>query len=430
MRLVGSRASELENDTDGEGITATATDRTSSSSAPPVPAITGIAAWDSALLQEYRRRQRAEKQRAADEAAAAAAAEREGDEWFECSGEDTSTAAVVWRSNGRGAVVAPAFSTPTGERRCQYGANGRGRAAETSVAATLPPPAVASATTATATAPAIATATATTIAAPAIAAATLSHNAATACEKLSKASDENTAGESTEDSTCTDDSTTDSGSTSDDSGDYDHDSAYGDGQAGHRLHRPRSLDMQEHGVERVQGDGKHRQHSPKTDERQVVADMPGDSGVGEQDSQNHQDTDHETRDLSEIQERQRAENLGEREPAREEIVRSQRTGAPNIPRLPRRRRKRKLRGYELALELATRCLRKDGFNAKAYCLRAELEARLGRRDRTMADYGAAASLEVGDPRPRINMVCEHPLALCSLFRLLLQNKPTFSTMGT
>lgn len=61
-------------------------------------------------------------------------------------------------------------------------------------------------------------------------------------------------------------------------------------------------------------------------------------------------------------------------------------------------------GLESALKLVTRCLRVDGFHVKAYALRAELETRLGQRDRAIADYEAAASIESGDQRPRINQV--------------------------
>lgn len=61
-------------------------------------------------------------------------------------------------------------------------------------------------------------------------------------------------------------------------------------------------------------------------------------------------------------------------------------------------------GFEKALELATLCVKVDGFNSKAYALRGELQARLGRRDRAIADYEAAALLERTDPRPRINQV--------------------------
>ncbi|CAN0516496.1 unnamed protein product, partial [Ectocarpus sp. 12 AP-2014] len=85
-----------------------------------------------------------------------------------------------------------------------------------------------------------------------------------------------------------------------------------------------------------------------------------------------------------------------------------RTAAANKPSRCRGGKRRRLpRGLNGALELVTRCLRTDGFNAKAYSLRAELEARLGRRDRAIADYKAAASLEVGDPRSRINMGVVH-----------------------
>lgn len=395
MRSVGSRASELEDDADGAGNTATATDRTSRSSVPPLPAITGIAAWDSALLEDYHRRRRVEKERAAEEAAAAAAAERA--ERFDSFDEDISTAAE--------AVIAPASSAPTGERRCECGvndgrtsrgANGSGGATKTSAAATLLVPAAVSATATTATTTA-ATATAS-------ASAMLSHNIAASFEKTNEASDVGTVSESTEDSTSTDYSMSVGSSISDDDGEYDHDSAYGNGRVDDRLHRLRNLGMEENGLEHVQDDDKCGPHSPDHKEQHMMNNILGDGGIGEQDSQNDKDVDHERQYLSEMEDQQRADGLEESELARGEIIPPQKAGAPKKPRLRRRRRKRKLMGYELALELATRCLRKDGFNAKAYCLRAELEVRLGRRDRTMVDYAAAASLEVGDLRPRINMV--------------------------
>lgn len=62
-------------------------------------------------------------------------------------------------------------------------------------------------------------------------------------------------------------------------------------------------------------------------------------------------------------------------------------------------------GFEKALRLATQCVSVDAFNSNAYALRGELQARLGRRDRAIADYEAAALLERADPRPRINQVC-------------------------
>lgn len=61
-------------------------------------------------------------------------------------------------------------------------------------------------------------------------------------------------------------------------------------------------------------------------------------------------------------------------------------------------------GLDKAIELTSRCLLADGFNAKAYTLRAEMEARLGRKDRAITDFQAAALLETGDPRSRINQV--------------------------
>lgn len=61
-------------------------------------------------------------------------------------------------------------------------------------------------------------------------------------------------------------------------------------------------------------------------------------------------------------------------------------------------------GLEKALKLATRCIDADGFHSKAYALRGELQARLGRKDRAIADYEAAALLERTDPRSQINQV--------------------------
>lgn len=61
-------------------------------------------------------------------------------------------------------------------------------------------------------------------------------------------------------------------------------------------------------------------------------------------------------------------------------------------------------GLEKALDLATRCLQEDESHAKAYALRAEMEGLLGKRERAIADFEAAAMLDVGDPRPRINQV--------------------------
>lgn len=66
------------------------------------------------------------------------------------------------------------------------------------------------------------------------------------------------------------------------------------------------------------------------------------------------------------------------------------------------------RGLERALKLATRCLEVDGSHADAYMLRAEIELRLGRKDRSVVDFEAAALLSVGDPRLRVNQVMEHP----------------------
>lgn len=81
-------------------------------------------------------------------------------------------------------------------------------------------------------------------------------------------------------------------------------------------------------------------------------------------------------------------------------------GRPSSPTnaASRRRRQRGRRGVEKALKLVTRCLQMDALNAKAYALRAELEARLGRRDRAITDFRAAASLEHAGSRSKINQV--------------------------
>lgn len=76
----------------------------------------------------------------------------------------------------------------------------------------------------------------------------------------------------------------------------------------------------------------------------------------------------------------------------------------NEARARRRRRQRGGRGMEKSLKLVTRCLQRDALNAKAYALRAELEARLGRRDRAITDFKAAAALEHGGSRSKVNQV--------------------------
>lgn len=76
----------------------------------------------------------------------------------------------------------------------------------------------------------------------------------------------------------------------------------------------------------------------------------------------------------------------------------------NEARARRRHRQRGGRGMEKSLKLVTRCLQRDALNANAYALRAELEARLGRRDRAITDFKAAASLEHGGSRSKVNKV--------------------------
>lgn len=96
---------------------------------------------------------------------------------------------------------------------------------------------------------------------------------------------------------------------------------------------------------------------------------------------------------------------------------SQTTAVTSRARCPRL----ESRGLDRALELATRCLRADGFHTKAYALRAELEARRGRKDRAIADLKAAASLDSGNSWTRINLVrLRAPqLRLCLLGVLVL-----------
>lgn len=325
MRSAGSRSSEVGDNRDGN-VTA---------NGPPLPAITGIAAWDSALLQEYHRRKRAEKAAAAAAAAAEAAEAAEASELW---GEDVAP------------VAEASPSTPPGVGR---------REPETSSVTSLQAPGAASAAAATA-----ATAS-TTVVCPQVAGAYY--------EEKSDGNDA-TASDGT-DSTST---------SSSDSGHEGYDPAQEqDPQDG-------DLDSLEPGPgHEVDGT---RQHSmPKTDDGE------------EQDSQGDQGPDEQ--DLLDF-EPQRMGSLGEGESPREGRKPAVVSGrSKRSPRRPRRRAT-KLTGLHGALELATRCLRKDGFNAKAYGLRAELEARLGRRDRAIADYRAAASLNVGDPRPRMNMVCK------------------------
>ncbi|CAM9131600.1 unnamed protein product, partial [Scytosiphon promiscuus] len=99
--------------------------------------------------------------------------------------------------------------------------------------------------------------------------------------------------------------------------------------------------------------------------------------------------------------------LEERESFREDAAMRTITGASTRSRPRRRMRKQKPRGLDRALDLITRCIRKDRFNSKAYNLRAELQLHLGRRDRAIGDYRAAASLEAGNSRSRMNMGVVH-----------------------
>lgn len=87
------------------------------------------------------------------------------------------------------------------------------------------------------------------------------------------------------------------------------------------------------------------------------------------------------------------------------LARLQQVGSACKP--TRRPEHRGSRVLERALKLATRCLEIDGAHADAYMLRAEIELRLGRKDRSIVDFEAAALLSVGDPRLRINQVMEH-----------------------
>lgn len=309
MRSAGSRASEVEEKSDGN-ITVIG---------PPLPAVTGIAAWDSALLEDYHRRKRAQQLAAA--AAKAAAAEASG-----FPGEDAATASTATAAT---AAVCPQIDGTF----CEENNDDDGATSSESVGSTS----------------------------------TFSSGMA---------------------------GSSDSGHEGDDSA-----QAQGGQDAG--------LDSLDHGSDLEVDGGRERSIQETTNEQQPAHDSL--LGGGELGLPIDQDPEEQhLRDSAS----NRAELLEEGEPPSQE--RPSGGGKPlgvpgerskNPPPHPRRR-KRKLRGLHGAMELATRCLRKDGFNAKAYGLRAELEARLGRRDRAIADFRAAASLEVGDSRPRINMVCK------------------------
>lgn len=357
MRLAGSRASEVEYNTDRD-VTVTG---------PPLPAITGIAAWDSALLQNYQRRRRAEQVAAAAAVAAEKAAAAEASE---ISGEDAASAAGASPST----VHRGAKSCHDDVSFNSFAAKGGGKGAETSMVTSLQ---LLGAAAASATAAAGVTTCATTTGVPLV-----------ACAHSDEKDDGNDAGSESTDST----SARSSRAGSSDIGQEDHDSAPEcDSQDG-------DLDSLEHGSGHEVDEDACQRSMTGTNEQQVQHDKLDDVGQG---SPGDQDPDEQP--LPDI-EAQCAELLEEGETPPEGRKPPVVTGSSKVAPPRSRRRVKRLRGFHGALELATRCLRKDGFSAKAYGLRAELEARLGRRDRAIADYSAAASLEVGDPRPRINMV--------------------------
>lgn len=338
MRAVGSRVNDVEGKTDSSNITVVG---------PPLPSITGIAAWDSALLEDYHRRKRARKlavetavAAAAAEAAAAAAAEAS-----ELSGEDAAPVAMASPSVPRGA-----------QKPCDITVDDSTRAATTAGAGAY-------------------------------------------CEEKNDGND----GTRSESSNSMSTPSTMSGS---DDGHESCDSAQE--QDGHEA----EVDILDHDSG-CDVDGERQPTAPTSIEEQPVHDTLGGS---EQSSANIQDP--EEQQLHGF-EPQRVEMLEEAkspsEGGRPPVKQGKSKSSVIYSQMPTR----KLRGFHGALELATRCLRKDGFNAKAYVLRAELEARLGRRERAIADFRAAASLDVGDPRPRINMVCtKRSIQLVSSFSYL------------
>ena len=361
MRLAGSRASEAEDKSDGK-VTVIG---------PPLPAVTGIAAWDSALLEDYQRRKRAQQLAAAAAvvaAAAEAAAAAGEDESFEFLDEDFASVAEVSPSAPRGAhngcdkVDDNTPGTKAGRTKIP------GTPMMTTPKVPGAAPAAAAATTTTA-------ATATTAVCPQVAETFREEN--------------NDGGDATS-SESVDSISIFSGMTGcSDSGHEDYDSAQeqGDQDAG--------LD---HGSE-LEVECRRERSVQETNGQQPAQDGLGGGGIGSP----ADDGPEEQHPRDSGSERAHSSDEGEKPPSKGRKPPAE-PGASKSSPPHSRRRARKLSGLHGALELATRCLRKDGFNAKAYSLRAELEARLGRRDRAIADFRAAASLEVGDPRPRINMV--------------------------
>ncbi len=363
LRTAGLLSNEQEEGTGGGGVAAVI-GQAPSPSPPPVPVITGIAAWDSALLLEYhRRKKRAEKTAEAVAAAAAAAAA----EAAAAAGEDEEPAAG-WSNDGiASAPVSTGEAHPGGCVDHGNGAReiGGGGTEGSPVKALLLPTASTAAT-------AVAAATADSADGP--------HAAAPSCDKIGDG-DESTASESTDETSIGSRLT---GSSNCEEEDLDSSQSGQDSRTANR-----------------EQEGESRQDLPDVDDQGPVDNVPGaGSERGSQGSQGEY-----SEQLAQELQQLNMETLSEGEKStHEKSERPTMTGGPDGSRPRHHQRKRKLSGFEGALELATRCLRKDGFNAKAYNLRAELETRLGRRDRAIADYRAAASLEVGDPRPRINMV--------------------------
>lgn len=281
IRSAGPRASISEDSAEDAGAE-------KASRGPPFPAVTGIAAWDSALLQDYHRRVQAEKKRIADKAAADTYSE-------EAAGEvaHLSTSGSIGATLATAAVAAVAAATPPGD---------------------APSP-------------------------------------------------------DDDDRPSFEEADTTSTNVGSEASPQDCES----GDDGNE--QPRSVSNFVQGLA----------YNVLQDEGEVS------QPAGSDNQQEHRAGD----------ERQREDRLEDEESPLPLV----RTAAANNPSRCRGVKRRRLpRGLNTALELVTRCLRTDGFNAKAYSLRAELEARLGRRDRAIADYKSAASLEVGDPRSRINMV--------------------------
>lgn len=94
----------------------------------------------------------------------------------------------------------------------------------------------------------------------------------------------------------------------------------------------------------------------------------------------------------------------ERKADAEEVRRSRTPGRREDAQPQRRKRQRVWKGLESARDFLNRCLDVDGAHAKAYALRAEIEGRLGGRERAIADFEAAAVINIGDIGPRINQV--------------------------